>query len=84
MHYTASGIITPTGGRLVQRLREDGSHYTDIPVIYAATEGMQETLEVALSVHKRPVLTPVLSQFRGVGGKVQNQSKIECGGQLST
>jgi len=23
LHYTASGIITPTGGRLVHRLRED-------------------------------------------------------------
>ena len=23
LHYTASGIITPTGGRLVLRLRED-------------------------------------------------------------
>jgi len=25
LHYTASGIITPVGGRLVHRMREDSS-----------------------------------------------------------
>jgi len=28
LHYTASGIITPLGGRLVHRLREDASPFS--------------------------------------------------------
>ena len=26
LYYTASGIVTPVGGRPVHRLREDGEH----------------------------------------------------------
>ena len=29
MYYTASGIITPVGGRPVHKLREDSVHGTD-------------------------------------------------------
>jgi len=38
LHYTASGIITPIGGRLVQRLREDSQ-----PVHETATYRCDDT-----------------------------------------
>ena len=33
LHYTASGIITPIGGRLVHRLREDCSPHVIVDFV---------------------------------------------------
>jgi len=45
LYYTASGIITPTGGRPVHRLREDWStNSTDLELVYSPTaQGTQPT-----------------------------------------
>ena len=40
LHYTASGIITPIGGRLVHRLREDLWLITEINT-YTEMHGQQ-------------------------------------------
>ena len=52
MHYTASGIITPIGGRLVHRLREDFLFYNKfISCLYMFRALCAHQDEVKIALH---------------------------------
>ena len=76
LYYTASGIITPVGGRPVRRLRTDGPLSTCAPTNYVPREYSVAAILLLLFMVLKP-LVPVLnilyfyiSTFRSMGTAV--------------
>ena len=72
LYYTASGIITPVGGRPVHRLREDSYHQEIKIVLYSIwyhhteTSEWSKTAKIQFSKYKHKVVI-FMCEFFGCG-----------------